>query len=541
MTSQISTILMNTEYTLLIVEDDKTTREGLRDCIEWKDYGIKLVDAVRNGEEALDILVTEKVDILITDIRMPKLDGLELIAVLREKNEEIKIIIISAFWEKKYIKSAFQFNVIGYLLKPIDLSELDKMLKKAISRIDNESTYKMDVNDLTNRLSSALPAMREKIFYELLHGKNRSAEWVEQQIHLCELDFVLNDWYFVLVCPIPNAILHSAGNMVKKNELLLIEAKRQIINRLCEFYHIFCLNSENEINIIISDVQEIEYEHMLQIGSQIARIFITVLNQPFSPGIGSCVSAITNLSESYNQAKYSAAFSGFFAAKSVVHYADIPKVNKEYSAVSLDVFQNAFIKSIWKSDKNLLESTKEKFIHEIRKTKITNINIIRNLCLQTILLLSNNFSTREPVNFERFVKFGNFDDLIGEVYKYIEKLFETFQEENRENTSSIVERVKKLIRQKYNQKLTIKSIAEELYFTPNYISLLFKKYTGKTVVEFITNVRMDTAIGFLLKTTMKVYEVGDAVGYSNHEYFCRLFKQYTGYTPSKYREKYLYE
>ena len=156
-------------YRLLIVEDEKNTREGLRDCVDWASYNIKVVKEASNGLEALSFLLENSADIVLTDVVMPLMDGIELVRQIRQRNITSKIVFVSGYWDMPYLKSAFELDAIDYILKPIKLSELDKVIRKVIKMCEQEREEKERIQKMRNKLEASMPLLREKFIGELLN------------------------------------------------------------------------------------------------------------------------------------------------------------------------------------------------------------------------------------------------------------------------------------------------------------------------------------------------------------------------------------
>ncbi|MHB8062527.1 MAG: response regulator, partial [Ruminiclostridium sp.] len=190
-------------YKLLIVDDEYLIRKSLTECIDWLSFGIEVMEA-NSGEKALKKIKEENLDILITDIRMPVLSGLELIKTLQRSGLHIKVIIISGYDDFGYAQEAIQLGAIGYILKPIDNSDVIEMVNKAITLIEAEKSKNKRIEELEQQLVQSMPVFRDKFLNDLIRGKNYPIEDLKEKLSFFKIELQEDKYITVMIIEIDN-------------------------------------------------------------------------------------------------------------------------------------------------------------------------------------------------------------------------------------------------------------------------------------------------------------------------------------------------
>jgi two-component system response regulator YesN len=180
-------------YKAMLVDDEVEIREGIKHAVNWEEIGLDLVATAENGQEALELATSLNPDIVMTDIKMPFMDGLELGKLLRASMPEIKLVIFSGFDEFDYAQKAIQIKALEYILKPIDAQELTSLLQKILVQLDNEFIEKYTIEQLQTRYENSLPILREQFYIRLLNT-NVSSSWVKEQIEIHDIEISGNCW-----------------------------------------------------------------------------------------------------------------------------------------------------------------------------------------------------------------------------------------------------------------------------------------------------------------------------------------------------------
>lgn len=184
---------------LVIVDDEKNIRDGLTNCIDWDSYGISVVATASNGVEALQLVKEHSPSIVISDIRMPKMDGLELAAKIGEFDKNIQVVFISGYADVDLLKSAFKHQVVDYILKPVDLKELESLISTIVGRIRKHRQISTERLELEHKLLQSMPYLRENFYKYLVGGEFRDPGEVAQRMELLGVSLPMDSRYAVLL------------------------------------------------------------------------------------------------------------------------------------------------------------------------------------------------------------------------------------------------------------------------------------------------------------------------------------------------------
>ncbi|WP_026487436.1 response regulator transcription factor [Caldanaerobius polysaccharolyticus] len=506
-------------FNILIVDDEVFTRESIIEQIPWNKLGITEIQQAYDGVNALEISSRFKPDILLTDVRMPRMDGIELSFKLREIYPSCEIIFMSGYSDKEYLKSAIKLKAISYVEKPIDIEELQTAIKNAIA------------------VKSKMLKLNENI------KKHIALQVITQNIDINELKELLGNYHFnqlskcyfiTILINIVNvdkidqkAVLTNIEKIATKNDFGSISCFKDEKIILLHLYH------NDERKFIKEQIEALCY-NISQFLKQYSNFFICV---------GKKVSGILNIFESYQVALNNLCKTFFYDYCSIINCN-----NNEGYIYSLD---KNVIEDFYKylSQENKYESIFliKRLTYELKKCTNTPVNYIKDIYYRLFLQLTK-YANERNINliqndlnntstFEIFSSFCNIMEMEEYLIKKIEFVFNYLAQKCEYNT---VSRIIKYIHDNYTDvNLSLTTISKNFYFSPAYVCKTFKKQTGKTINKYITELRLYKAKELLKDQNIKIKDIAIKVGYSDENYFTKLFKKDTGLTPSEYRRKIL--
>lgn len=520
---------------LLLVDDEHYTREGIIENFPLQELGVSKVMQAEDGSAALKIAENFKPDILLTDVRMPVLDGIELAFNIREMYPECKIIFMSGYSDKEYLKSAIKLKAIEYVEKPITQDELISAIQKAVSEcIQDRNKKQLDQKNetfITNELALDLAI------------NTLNLQHIEDSIRLCSLEELYESEFLTLLVKIvpKNVIINKPVNTLKTEIQQIIE--NEIPHH--KFKALFAFKNDN--NVIIHLYCPKNTNNILSLknietfcSSTIHKLKDT-LNIIFSAG--NKVNHYTDVYLSY-QAAVLAMEKGFFSGFG----------NIVFSSQSNNLFYDFDNNLIYKFSQSLKDKQKHNSISIIKSlssdlriyqnTLVSNAkNFFYKLSLELfkiaeehhINILENN--NKEDFLWESIYQADTLDELTRFIINKIEVFFENI---NHEGTNNIVWLIKKYIEQNYAKKdLSIKEISEHAFLNTSYICVLFKNETGTTINQYLTEYRINKAKELLSARNNSLTDVASMVGYADVNYFSKIFKKLTNSSPSKYKEHHI--
>ncbi|WP_405102567.1 response regulator [Oceanobacillus sp. FSL H7-0719] len=507
---------------VVIAEDDRIIRRGLLETIPWEENGISIVGDAGDGEVALELVAKEQPAIIISDIRMPFMSGLEMAKQVNKKNPYTKIIFLTGYQDFKYAQEAVKLNAFDFLLKPIDSDLLLEKVKKAgdewAAEIARERT-----------IMKSLPLLQEKFLKQLIENDN---ETIDIENELKELNILLEGPCFLAVLIYVSPENNEDIDTVKAElEIFLSERNGALLQKSLNNFALF-LSAEEEGLFVISDLF-----HRIK-GRIAGKVTITLGRQ------------YENLFEIKKS---------FMESYLAMELRYILGEGKLYS------IEDATLEA--EENNSNLRGLEQKLERQIKmglpKEVILTLNELdfvsrkQMLPLQEIKIFSIKYSTILFNEIEKWKKTA-VDSSIFELYQSIAELetlneikssliilveeWANSMEQNEENSlNSLVDQAISYLQSNYHQAgLTLQRVADVVHVSAPYLSNLFKAEKGFNFGDYLIKLRMEKAMEILRRIDVKSYEVAESVGYSNPQYFSTCFKKYTGYTPREYQSQFQY-
>lgn len=533
---------------LLIADDEKIIRKGIETSLEWASYQIEIAGTARNGLEALQLAQQVKPDIVITDVRMPLMDGITLSGKLRELDNEVKIIFISGFSDLEYLKSAFKHDAVDYILKPIDISELERSVRKAANRRGKEKGQNVYRQQLEQKLLQSMPFLREKFMKLLVCGEITERREAMERLDFLGIDIPAEGLFIVIIVSIDN--YHEKILSLPQLEKQLLEFSiLNVVQEMLDAYargYAFAWGNGRFICVVSLPAGELPAEECIEnISLGIHRKLGGCLNLSNTLGIGRWVEDILRLDYSLQHAE-SALERRFLLGNNRIIYMSGQTEEMTEGNVIRNSFFDSFSLALLNGDKEKAHQLIAGVFEQICSVPAPGDKYVRSICLQMASVISGNASRIKGMGEE---KAGDIyylseeilkKETIGEMEQFLlwaaGKICSLLSLRRERHSACVVQEIKQMIRRRYMEELSVGSIAREVYLTPAYICMLFKQETGQTVNEYLTSVRIENAKALLKTSGYKLIEISAMVGYSDQKYFSKLFKKHTGVNPSDFRE-----
>ncbi len=513
---------------LLVVDDEKMTRDILVNYIPWKELGINIIEEADDGISALSLASTLKPDIILSDVRMPKMNGIELAAKLKEILPFCKVVFLSAYCDKEYLKSAIELKAVNYIEKPLDIEKIKKVIKIAVEECIAEKKERVK-----NQTFS-----KEKLCLELLNNKIQ-IDYIKKNILSLSLDFPENGKYATIAVKVNIQDFNTPEEQLNHKEYTYELLESTLLKS--DLKYVLSIK-ENHYIIVHINCSHIDWHTLL---NAILKDFINNLKNKYTNkvrlmiGVGQETTGLSNINQSYQTAIICIQRQFYKGYNNIIFYTEDCKESYTFDDSLLNAI-NEEMKAKKKTESILLI---KRIANDIRKHENTPPDFVRNIFLKIILSLSRIAEDRNIPLLDDEYKFildnvskaltlneieSNVIDLIESIFSYIE---------NTDGNGDIVSKISSYITQNYRDKdLTLKSIADALFLTPTYLCLIFKKEHGKTINQFITELRINKAREYLKETDMKLYDIARNVGYNDGKYFTKVFDKIVGMTPKEYRE-----
>lgn len=535
-------------YRMLIVEDEEIEREGLRDLFDWETMDIEVVGAVECGEDAIDFAFQNEIDILFTDIKLTGMTGLELARLLIMRNPDLKVIISSGYRDFEYAKTAVDLDAYGYLSKPVEVDELKAVITKVLNTCRQEKSEQQEKERLKKLVNESMPFLKSSFFNYLLHnspGDNIIAEKLEY----FNIPF-LGGQYVALAIEIDdfgNRTAEDGQDEAYVTSFEVLECMNSYrADLLFEAFYV----SEGRFCIIVNiheDKTRILYEKILSFATGLQKKINEKSKINITIGIGRFTARLADIRSSYKEACKAVEYKFFMGSNQIINYLDITCDDNKDSIIDIDETEKKILSGMELCDRNTLnEGISMLFSHLNSQNRYSNV-YIRNVCINllakasiTLIEMHESFDAifgKETYVWEKITRFDNIFDLQQWFKNIFNAILDHLSERKEGHNKKIINDILKIIEENYGKNLTIIDISNEVFLSPNYISIIFKREIGESFTDFLVKFRLGKAKKMLKETNLKVYQVGSMVGYSNISYFCSIFKNFYGVSPSEYREK----
>ncbi|MEK8127695.1 response regulator [Paenibacillus filicis] len=536
---------------MILADDDELVRETLKEVVPWEKYGITIAGEADNGQTAYELCLDLQPEILFTDIKMPFMDGLEVAMRLKEAGSKTKIIIISGIQDFNYAKTAFDIHAEGYILKPIQITEIHEVITKVVSNIDMERNMHEKIQHLKQQLSENATLIREKFISNLLLGITTNKQKIRDKLDYFQIPIGAQDSLLAAVLQMDD----YNRQMENKNEAekqLISFSIYNIMNEIVHNYEAGLCHSlaENEFVILFNEKAHGDNKY-IRICEEIIEALFKYLKISVSIGTGDRIGSIDQVESSYRSAVRAIQHRFYMGKRSVVKIEDITVMWNYSSSPGVDFttvlqLENKLIHYVTLGDTDCGLQLLDELFSTFRQSDIASIQgfgielvsaLYRKVCEM------GEDQQLEPILPQRnkvFIQMLQVEN-IHQMKEMMDSLFtgvsSYFSNKYNQKHLDLVHKIKALVQLNYTQDMSLSDIADEVFMSTNYICSVFKRETGMTINDYLTQVRMSEAKTLLLTTRKKVWEIAEGLGYENHNYFSTVFKKHTGMQPQQYRTK----
>ncbi len=518
---------------VLIVDDEPFVRQGLKDIIDWKKYGFSLCGEAENGLNAINMIEMYHPHIVITDIKMPGIDGLELVRkASKELQTSTKFIILSGYEDFKYARTAIQLNVKGYLLKPVEEDELITVLLNMKEEINAE-------REKEKKHFDSIKALASETIKSLIFGNADADDLVNAKQWLGACD---NEELYYVIIDIDD--YYQCLKEVDADQGLLDCSDIENI-----IYEV--LGRDNSLNIYLEHI----YRYGIVVNKSILQNFnykieelVDTLYNKFSETekvsvsifVGAGVMNAAELKTSYDSCHEAMNYQHLSSENNVIYYDEVKDLSFSYDLSNIEFFsklleaiENNMQDEIILHVDSIFKEMQEKHIDPeiikayIIKFELEFIKIVSEMSGDASEILRKNTIANTKDRKMHICK-SEFIRFCTESANYYKALKDR-------KSNGLMYEIEKYIQKNYNTDISLKSLAEVFYINSVYLGQLFKKNFGAYFSDYLNQLRIEEAMRLLRRTDLKVYEVAQSVGYIDTNYFICKFEKYCSMTPSQYK------
>jgi two-component system response regulator YesN len=517
---------------VMLVDDEEMTREGLKEFISWAELDMVVVGAAEDGKEALERFDEWLPDLLLCDVRMPHMDGLELARLLKLKAPLCKIIFLSGYSDVAYLKSAIKLQAVDYVEKPVQIPELEELLARTGREIKQLSKERQQVGRIFDTWDNNKHELSVGLIRKLLSMNTPlDPEWpkVKEELALLSPSFPLEGYWICCV-----TAFADEGDKTDWRASVLGAAEEQDLQVLAAIVDgrgvaVVALESERHIEPV-----GLWLNKLVDRGKE-------GRDSKRAVGVGNIFHTISGLKESYEQALKALNYYFYRGWQSVLWARELPQSQRK----NLLLFEkNHFIQyeeALKRQDFTEVEELLNQAVNELLLFPSPDMEGVRKKLFRWYIAMTKIYP-------DALWEFEN-DELWSHVFvsgelftirHFMTRRLEMIKEGAEAaapTEKSVIRDVIRFIQQHYHEDISIGAIANHVYLTPTYLCLLFKKDRGVSINDYMTHYRIEQSKQLLGERKLKLYDVAQQVGYRDANYFAKVFRKLVGCNPSEYREK----
>ena len=534
-------------YKIMIVDDESIIRKGLRDYINWQEYGFEVIAEAENGIVALQLARELKPDVILTDIYMPLMDGIEFSKKVKELLPEIIVIFISGYNDFSYAQRAIELGIYRYLTKPVKTQDLIAVLDEASKELEHIQIQKNELKKINSLIRESMPILKERFLLNLVQGELQEKE-IQSRSQYLGLDFRGNS-FFSLVISLDDYYIYMEQKSEEDINIIKFGIHQLVDECFKDFLERFYIFIDKKDEIAVIGCSDIDFRsHAASLFNSLQRLQETVkryFKTTISIGIGETYAGIEMLSKSYTEAQEALEYRTAHGKNSIIYIRDILPSERFVPSERIYDKSAELIQMIKGGEKEGCIIFVENLFNELAKYEVIKkedmhlfiIDMLSKL-IKTVTEFGGNVQEVYGESFTRMTIF-NFFTLEEFKLKFEELVKATIDYvgiKRKAVNRNFIEKAKNFINANFAvRELNLNMVAESVHISPAYLSQLFKQVTGESCIEYITKARINESRRLLKDTTLKTYEIAEMVGYSDSQYFSTSFKKIVGTSPTNYR------
>lgn len=541
---------------LLLVDDESYVTESIAQTIKWNEMGISQVYQASSAAEALQLLEEQSIDIVVTDIRMPEMDGLQLVEIIASRWVDTRCILLTGHSDFQYAKKAIQLQAFDYILKPVDDDEFVASVSNAIESLQDEWEQVERYQQLLYDRKSDLTVLRANVMYDLLLGRTISPKMIRDKCAQYEIPLKVDEPAMMMLIPLSKTFGGMDHHSISLMEYAIGNIAEEVFSETFHLWHckaphdclMITLAQKESVHprLTNNDAKGKDREKITELVQTLQRSVSNYLKGDISIVLTEWFEFPVGISEAYRKG-----LSAIFMAEARDSHSLLFLEDVSHRKDSV----NKSIEMLYKPPTliHLLESKQ----WEVAQNKIDSVfqdmeqvSFMREHLYEVFLSVTNAFLyiAHKHGIFMHQIDHSGFDLFIDQRIVHSLDTLRSWSTEmmgklkselytNDEYTNSyIIKQVHELVANDMGQDTSVKMIADKVFLHPVYLSKIYKAETGESLSDYMIRKRMERALYLLKNSNMKIYEITSELGYQNPQYFSKMFKKHYGVTPHEYRE-----
>lgn len=536
-------------YRVLIIDDEPIIRKGLKNIINWRNFDCEVVGEAADGLGGSELIRKHLPDIIITDIRMPEIDGLTMLQEIRGIVPDCKIIILTGYRDFDYVHEALKLGAFEFLLKPSKIEELTAVISKAVKELRFQKERKEEFEKLSRLFEQNIPVLREKLLYDVIYEINTNEADISEKM---ELFNVRINRFSVL-------IVQNDSEASEQREMCQYDKQLYQFGIINTFEEVFAddfkvtnipLNNEGAaFTIMPKEDREISIEAINKKCTYLQEIIKNCFCFTVTIAVSSEGRGPLQLASRLRECREALEHKFYMGSGSVIFYKDVSAFFKYDDHSALEKLQKSLLEGIKSGNEMSVRSRLDEIFSYVKDMEKVNRDYLKNFYWNTVSSINSIRVSIQAADNEKkpdgrhlsgvlglIEKSGSIDELNTILEEAAISVVQKVNGYNNKSIKLILRKAVEYLQEHYNEQVTLNEVAEQAFVSTYYISRLFRKEMGKSFVDYLNEIRIEKAKVLLKDIKYKTYEVAESVGIPDAHYFSRLFKKHVGVTPTEFRE-----
>ncbi len=535
-------------YKLIVVDDKADILDGITKLGHWAQMHINVVGKAYNGKDAFDLVQEHQPDVVITDIRMPVMDGLELTSLIKQHYPLTKVIILSGYDDFSYAQQAVKLGAEEYLLKPARIDRIEEAVLRAYEKLEIEKKIREDSILMQQKLIKSLPLLKDDYFIYLVsmpveHDINE----VIDRFRFLEIGLDIKNFAVLLI------ELDHYRELFEHNNIKEVELYKFAVANMAQELMGSCFKCEtfrvddNRIVILINYRTDLSLNEnktgITDTAESICKSIEKYLDITVTIGIGGLYEDLKDIYYSFLEAREAIAYKIVLGHNRVICAQDI-RINHHQSFHYPIQLENEILSYIKIGALKQIPAQLDKFIESLIGQKDISPSYIKKILRNFVGLISR-MTLELPENTEmnrirdndfivEFEKYKTVDEIRNWLYEILCEIAQTVGNMKKSQLEKDIDKAKLYIHQHFHEDISLQTVSEYVCLSPTYFSAVFKELVGETFIEYLIKARVEKAKELLATGQYKIYEIANKVGYEDRRYFSEVFKKHTGLNPAEY-------
>lgn len=537
-------------FSVIVIDDESLVRIGLKSMIDWSEHGFEIIGEAANGQAGYEMIKELKPDLVISDIKMPIMDGLEMIESVAKLNLNTKFILLTGFNEFELARQAMKLGVSDYIVKlELEQEKLIDTLNKVKDRLSNDIEKKHKSVKIEKLIRSNNYAVREEFFKKVIGKVITDSNEIKEELNYLDIKLDFENFSCAAIQLLDSGKLKSyEEEEINLLEFSILNIVDEIINDKLEGYTFKWI--QNEYIIVFSDENNLSSGLARMKIQAVAERIIVMLKQYFNVDVSVAVSnvykGISNISKAYSECVFVLKQCFYTGTGKVAFFSDIYKESEHEKNDFIRQVTNDIVKYIDQNNTELIRETFESIIDVFNKCKVSK-SWAYDMCAKIAYLIDSVFEKEEGALEQIFgekesiieiiLKLKSLQEMVMWLEKVEQGLCSYLERENQDQNNKVVAMAKKIVEENLQNTINLSEVAERLNMSTGYFSTIFKKIAGVGFTEYVTEAKINKAKKLFKEGNYKIYEIAQLTGYENAYYFSKVFKKVTGMTPSEFLDK----